>query len=73
MLIEREHPSSPVHVNNEREYSLLTGHSLSASTTSTWYIDSGASSHMIGAREMFFELSQEEIDVEVVLGADTVV
>ena len=38
-----------------------------------WYIDIGASSHMTGAREMFSELSQSEIDVEVVLGDDTVV
>ena len=33
-----------------------------------WYIDSGASSHMTEAREMFSELSQAGIDVEVVLG-----
>ena len=38
-------------VDSEREYSLLTGHFLSASSTSTWYIDNGASSHMTGARD----------------------
>ena len=52
---------------------MLTYHSYSASTTSTWYIDSGASSHRIGAHEMFSELSKTEIDVEVVLGDDSVV
>ena len=49
----------------------MTYHSYSASTSSTWYIDSGASSHMAGAREMFSELSQARIDVEVVLGDDS--
>ena len=51
----------------------MIDHSFSASTTNTWYIDSGASSHMTGAREMFSELSQAGIDVEVVLGDDTLV
>ena len=37
-----------VDVDIEREYSLLTSHSLSASTTGTWYNDSGASNHMTG-------------------------
>ena len=46
----------------------MTKHSYSASTFDTWYIDSEASSHMIGAREMFSELSQTKTDVEVVLG-----
>ena len=73
MLIERASIITSADIDIEREYSLLTGHSLTASTTSTWYIDSGASSRMTGAREMFSELSQAEIDVEVVLGDDTVV
>ena len=51
----------------------MTDHSYSASASSTWYIDSGASSHMIGACEMFSELSQADTDVEVVLGDDSVV
>ena len=39
-----------VDVEDQREYSLLVGHSLSASTTpSNWYIDSGDLSHMTGA------------------------
>ena len=68
--VDRERASiiTSTDVDSEREYSLLTGHSLSSSTTSTWYIDSGASSHMTGAREMFSDLSQAGIVVEVVLG-----
>ena len=73
MLIERASIITSADVDSEREYSLLTGHSLSASTTITWYIDSGASSHMTGAREMFSELSQRETDVEVVLRDDSAV
>ena len=49
----------------------MADHSYSASTSNTWYIDSKASSHMTGAREMFFKLSQTETDVEVVLGDDS--
>ena len=73
--VDRERASiiTNVNVDSEREYSLLTGHSLSASTTNTWYIDSGASSHLTGSREMFSELSHLEIDVELVLGDDTIV
>ena len=51
----------------------MTDHSDSASTSSTWCIDSGASSHMTGTCEMFSELSQAETDVEVVLGGYSVV
>ena len=54
---ERAPIITSVDVDIEREYSLLRGHSLGASTINTWYIDSGALSHMIGAREMFSELS----------------
>ena len=73
--VDRERASiiTSADIDIEREYTLLTGHSFSASTTSTWYIDNGASSHMIGAQEMFSELSQAGIDVEVMLGDDTVV
>ena len=71
--VDRERASiiTSADVDSEREYSLSIDHSYSASTTNTWYIDSGASSHMTGAREMFFELSYAETDVEVVLGDDS--
>ena len=56
------------------EHSMIVGHSLSASTTSsTWYIDSGASSHMTGDRDMFTEISETGLELEVVLGDDTMV
>ena len=60
-------------VDKQREFSLVTDHSYSASTSNTWYIDSGASSHMTSAREMFSKLSQTNTDVEVVLGDDLTV
>ena len=73
--IDREGASiiTSADVDREREFSLVADHSYSASTSSTWYIDSGASSHMTGAREMFSELSQTDTDVEFVLGDDSVV
>ena len=73
--IDRERASiiTSTDVDRQREFSLVTDHSYSASTSSTWYIDSRASSHMTGAHEMFSELSQIKTDVEVVLGDDSVV
>ena len=56
------------------EHSMIIGHSLSAATNfSTWYIDSGASSHMTGDRDMFTEMSESGFEMEVVLGDDIVV
>ena len=43
-----------------------------ASSTSIWYIDSGASHHMTGVREYFIDLI-EIGDLDVVLGDDSVV
>ena len=44
--VDRERGSiiTSADVDSETEFSLLTDHSYSASTSSTWYIDSGASS-----------------------------
>ena len=53
---------------------MIVGHSPSVSTTpSKWYIDSGASSHMTGVRDMFTEISKTGLELEVVLRDDTVV
>ena len=73
--IDRERASiiTSADVDRQREFSLVTEHSYSASASNTWYIDSGASSHMTGAREMFSDISQAETDVEVVLGDESVV
>ena len=61
-------------IEDQTEHSLIVGHSLSASTSpSTWYIDSGASRHMTGARDMFTEISETGLELEIVLGDDTVV
>ena len=50
---------------------MLICHSLSATSSNIWYIDSKATTHMIGVCEHFTELSVSGIDVEVVLGDDT--
>ena len=49
--IDRERASiiTSADVDSERDFPLLTDHSYSASTSSTWYIDSGALSHVTGA------------------------
>jgi hypothetical protein len=56
----------------EKEFSLLVCLSSRASSTSVWYIDSGASCHMTGVCEYFIDLTEIE-DLEVVLGDDSVV
>ena len=53
---------------------MIVGHSLNASTTpSTCYIDSGASIHMTGECDVFAEITETGLDLEVLLGDDTVV
>ena len=73
--MERERVSlaTSIDMDMDSEHSLLAGHQGGPSTSTTWYIDSGASSHMTGAREVFSELSEAGRDVEVVLGDNTVV
>eukprot|EP00253_Pinus_taeda_P024576 PITA_24576 len=45
----------------------------SRASSSIWYVDSGASCHMIGVREYFSKLSKVDTDMEVVLGDDNIV
>ena len=61
-------------IEEKTEHSMIIGHSLSVSTTSsTWYIDIGASIHMTCVQDMFTEMSKTDLELEVVLGDDTVV
>jgi hypothetical protein len=56
----------------DKEFSLVVCLSTRATHSSVWYIDSGASRHMIGVREHLTDLTQIG-DLEVVLGDDRVV
>jgi hypothetical protein len=53
----------------DKEFSLIACLSLRTTTPDTWYIESGASRHMIAVREHLTDLTQCE-DTEVVLGDD---
>ena len=56
----------------EREFSLITCLSACSGSSRDWYIDSGASTHMTGVREVFFEITERDIDVKVELSDDMV-
>ena len=57
--IERASSITGRDFEDHMEHSMIVGHSLSASaTSSTWYIDSGAWSHMTGDSDMFIEISE---------------
>ena len=62
-------------MEDQREYSFIVGHFLSASTTnpSTWYINNGASRQMASAHDMFIEITETRLDLELVLGDHTCV
>jgi hypothetical protein len=57
----------------ERECAFLICCTSVETTPIIWYIDSGASSHMTGAREHFIDLRDTEVKMEIGLGDDTVV
>ena len=43
------------------------------SSSTVWFVDSGASRHMTGAREQFTQFSEEELNLEVELGDNRIV
>ena len=57
----------------EREFSLIACLSSCSGSLRVWYIDREASAHMSGVREVFSEITERDIDVEVELGDDRVV
>jgi hypothetical protein len=57
----------------ERECSLIVWCSTVESPSRIWYIDSRASSHMLGVKDHFTDLRDPEIKLEIVLGDDTIV
>lgn len=60
-------------LNSSKEFSLLICRSFSATSSSIWYTDSGATSHMTTVPEQFTDLFESGLDVEVVLGDDTTI
>jgi transposase InsO family protein len=57
----------------QRECAFLICCTSVETAPSIWYIDSGASSHMIGLREHFSDLRDIEVRIEISLGDDRVV
>jgi hypothetical protein len=57
----------------ERECAFLICCTLIETTPSVWYIDSGASSHMIGVRENLTNLRDIEVRMDISLGDDSLV
>ena len=57
----------------EREFSLIACISPFSRSSRVWYINNRASTHMSEVREVFFELTERDLDVEVELANDRVV
>jgi hypothetical protein len=54
----------------EKDFSLVSCFSTSTVSRSAWYVDSGASSHMTSARELFTSLTKQDSRLHVELGND---
>jgi hypothetical protein len=61
------------HAQFERECAFLICCTSVESTPKIWYIDIGASSHMTGVRENFFDLRDPEFNMDISLDDDTIV
>jgi hypothetical protein len=57
----------------ERECAFLICYTSVETTPNIWYINNGASSHMIGVREHLTDLRDTEVRMEIALGDDTLV
>jgi hypothetical protein len=69
VIVEKEEFS----VQFEREFSLIVCCLTTEMPSNIWYVDSGASSSMLGVRGHFSDLKDPEIKVEIMLGVDTIV
>jgi hypothetical protein len=52
----------------ESDFSFMSFLSPSSNPSSAWYLDSGASRHMIKARELFNNFSEDDSGIHVELG-----
>ena len=58
----------------DREFSFMASTStLVAPSSRIWYVDSGASRHMIGAKDQFTQFSDRRINLEVEMGDESIV
>jgi hypothetical protein len=55
----------------ERDFSLLICLSMSATSTSVWYIDSGVSNHMTSVCKNFTNIIENDVDLDVYHGNDS--
>ena len=58
----------------DREFSIMASSStLVAPSSRIWYVDSGASRHMTGAKDQFTQFSDRRINLEIELGDESIV
>lgn len=58
----------------DREFSFIASLTTSVAPSSRiWYVDSGASRHMTGARDQFTQFSEKRLNLEVELGDEWIV
>jgi hypothetical protein len=55
----------------EEEFLLVSQHSSGTMLVGAWLIDSGATCHMTGARELFESFTESDLDLHVELGVGT--
>lgn len=50
------------------EFALVVSLATSVTSSSVWFVNNGVSCHVVGARKHFTSLTEDDIDMEVVLG-----